>query len=161
MHKCFVFFCVIRHLFFQSCLRYNYSILTENKQLNTVKKGGPSMSLADDERAARAMGLSYGKWRALSYTPTESPTENPTEPEPEKRKRKTKKYTDQQLFDLWQQGKTDAEIGAAVGVSRAMIQRWRDNLEVPSTAKGDIDTKKYRLIETRYGPYVVTEEDLL
>ena len=118
------------------------------------------MSLADDERAARAMGLSYGKWRALSYKPSE-PTQPPQEPEPPKRKRKTKKYTDQQLFDLWQQGKTDAEIGAAVGVSRAMIQRWRDNLEIPSASKGNIDTKKYRLIETRYGPYAVTEEDLM
>lgn len=117
------------------------------------------MSLADDEREARAMGLTYGKWRALSYNPT-IPTEPPKQPSPQKRRRKTKKYTDKQLFKLWQQGKTDAEIGAAVGVSRAMIQRWRDNLEIPSTSKNKIDTKKYRLEETPLGTFVVKDSIL-
>lgn len=117
------------------------------------------MSLADDNSEARAMGLTYGKWRALSYTP-ETPPRFPNKPSPPKRKRKTKKYTDMQLFKLWQQGKTDAEIGAAVGVSRAMIQRWRDNLEIPSTSKNKIDTKKYRLEETPLGTFVVKDSIL-
>lgn len=113
------------------------------------------MSLTDDVNAARALGLSYGKYKALTY---HAPAEKKEDPPPVK-KRRTKKYTDQQLFDLWQQGKTDAEIGAAVGVSRAMIQKWRDILEVPSATKCQGDIKKYRLVETQYGPYVVYSDD--
>lgn len=112
--------------------------------------------LSEDARAASAMGLSYGKYKALTYTPTPHPPED--KKSPESAPKRTKKYTDQQLFDLWQEGKSDAEIAACVGVSRAMIQRWRDIMEIPSSPEG---RDKYRLIDTEYGLYAVTDEDLL
>ena len=111
------------------------------------------MGLADDEREARAKGLSYGQWRLLQ------PEQQSPEPIPAPKKRKTTKYTDELLFDLWQQGKTDAEIGAIVGVSRAMIQKWRSNMELPSTSQKDVDPWEYSLVVTEYGVYAVTEDD--
>ena len=71
-----------------------------------------------------------------------------------KRKRK-KRYTDEQLFQLWQEGHTDEQIGQSVGVSRQFIQRWRDQLELPSTSKYRINTQKYRLSTLRDGTYIV------
>lgn len=125
----------------------------------TTKKESPETRdpLSEDAREARAMGLTYGKYKALSYTPTTNPPKK-EEKRPESPRKRTKRYTDQQLFELWQEGKSDAEIASAVGVSRAMIQKWRDIMEVPSSPEG---RDKYFLIDTEYGLYVVTEEDLL
>lgn len=117
------------------------------------------MGIVEDTAAARAMGLSYGKYKALTYNPQNTPKKEDTPPAHSKKK--SSKYTDKQLFELWQEGKTDAEIGAAVGVSRAMIQKWRDKMELPSTSKRKINTKKYRLVDTEYGPYIVLQDDLL
>ena len=54
---------------------------------------------------------------------------------------------------------TDADIGRTLGVSRAYIQRWRDQLEIPSTSKTQIDTKKYRLASLQDGTTIVIRED--
>lgn len=107
-----------------------------------------------DIRAADEMGLSYGYYIALFY----NPSQNPSTPEPRKRRR-TKKYTDEQLFHLWQERKTDQEIGEIVGVSRQFIQRWRDQLELPSTSKTIVNTQKYRLTYLRDGTCVVVCND--
>ena len=112
------------------------------------------MGLADDAKEARAQGLSYGQWRLMQ--PKKGHEQAQTPPP---KNRKTKKYTDELLFELWQQGKTDAEIGAIVKVSRAMIQKWRSNMELPSTSQSGVDPWEYSLIETEYGIYAVTEDD--
>ena len=105
-----------------------------------------------DIRAADAIGLSYGYYIALFYDPAQKAMAAPTI----KQKRYgPNRYTDEQLFLLWQEGKTDEQIGQAVGVSRQFIQRWRDQLELPSTSKISVNTKKYRLTTLRDGTYIV------
>lgn len=106
-----------------------------------------------DVKAAKALCLSYGYYKAATYNPDQvTPTITP-------RKRhhlqKPRRFTDQEAFDLWQQRMTDAEIGQTLGVSRAYIQRWRDQLELPSTSKKRVDTKKYRLAQLRDGTSIV------
>ena len=104
-----------------------------------------------DIRAADAMGISYGKYIALNYDPDAAVAI----PSTTKKRRRKRRYTDEQLFLLWQEGKTDEQIGQAVGVSRQFIQRWRDQLELPSTSKFCINTQKYRLTTLRDGTYIV------
>lgn len=112
--------------------------------------------LDEDIRAADAMGISYGYYIALSYDPYAAmATPEPTRP----RRRRTRRYTDEQLFRLWQEGYTDEQIGQSVGVSRQYIQRWRDQLELPSTSKFRINTKKYRLTTMRDGTYIVVTSE--
>ena len=103
-----------------------------------------------DIKAADAIGISYGYYIALSYDP-DAAMANPCTT----KKRRKRRYTDEQLFLLWQEGYTDEQIGQAVGVSRQFIQRWRDQLELPSTSKFCINTKKYRLTTLRDGTYIV------
>ena len=104
-----------------------------------------------DVIAAREMNLSYGYYKALTY--------NPGRAAPTIRKNRNshrpRKFTDQEAFQLWQAYMTDAEVGSVLGVSRAYIQRWRDQLELPSTSKSCIDTKKYRLTTLRDGTSIV------
>lgn len=119
-----------------------------------------TLLLEEDVRASRAMNVTYGQYRALTYNPAKSQAKEPGTVASQPSKKRKRKYTDQELFDLWKQGKTDAEIGAAVGVSRAMIQKWRDNMELPSGMHCKIDRKKYQLVETPYGLYAVSEDDL-
>ena len=108
--------------------------------------------LDHDIRAADAMGISYGKYIAKSYDPYAAmAAKNPQV----KKRRRSRRYTDEQLFRLWQEGKTDEQIGQAVGVSRQFIQRWRDQLELPSTSKFRVNTQKYRLTTLRDGTYIV------
>lgn len=58
-----------------------------------------------------------------------------------------KKYDDLEAFRLWQQGRTDREIAAVFGVSRTIIQRWRDTLELPSTVSFPwLDTAQFRMV---------------
>lgn len=109
-----------------------------------------------DVIAAMKLRLSYGYYKALTYSPDREP---PTIKE--KRRQRPRKFTDQQAFTLWQSYMTDAEIGSTLGVSRAYIQRWRDQLELPSTSKAHVDTKKYRLTTLRDGTYVVINSDKL
>ena len=108
--------------------------------------------LDEDIRAADAIGLSYGYYIALVYEPAKkamaAPHINPKRYGPNR-------LTDEQLFRLWQEGYTDDQIGAAAGVSRQYIQRWRDQLELPSTTKFRVNTKKYRLTTMQDGTYVV------
>ena len=113
--------------------------------------------LEKDALAARAMGLTYGQYKALTYKPADH---GPAKKRKESRKRE-KHYSEQEVFSLWQAGKTDAEIASAVGVSRTIIQRWRDILELPSTAKNNVDTKKYRLDYLQDGTLIaIMDEDL-
>ena len=106
-----------------------------------------------DARAAKELGFpSYGYYIASKYDPYAAAMATP---EPTKKRRRKRRYTDEQLFRLWQEGYTDEQIGHAVGVSRQFIQRWRDQLELPSTSKFLVDTKKYRLTTMRDGTYIV------
>lgn len=108
--------------------------------------------LDEDIRAADAIGLSYGYYIAL----VDPPTKKAMAPSSVKHKRYGPyKYTEEQLFRLWQAGCTDEQIGAAVGVSRQYIQRWRDQLELPSTSKFRVNTQKYRLTTMQDGTYIV------
>jgi len=111
--------------------------------------------LDDDIRAADALGISYGYYIARSYNPYAAMAT----PTPKVKRRRTRRYTDEQLFRLWQEGYTDEQIGQAVGVSRQFIQRWRDQLELPSTSKFLVNTKKYRLTTMRDGTYIVIISD--
>ena len=115
--------------------------------------GDEAMSRLDEDiRAADAMGLSYGYYIALRYNPVHKAMADT----PVKKKRYgPNRYTDEQLFRLWQEGYTDEEIGAAAGVSRQYIQRWRDQLELPSTSKFHVNTQKYRLTTMQDGTYIV------
>lgn len=105
-------------------------------------------------REAKEKGLTYGKYRASTYDPSHPPQ---TVMEPIHHTQK--KYSDQAAFQLWQEGKTDAEIAEALGVSRALIQRWRDTLELPSILRHPTDTKKYRLQQAKDGTYFAIIED--
>ena len=107
--------------------------------------------LDEDIRAADALGISYGYYIAQSYDPYAAMAEL----NPQVKRRRTRRYTDEQLFLLWQEGCTDEQIGQAVGVSRQFIQRWRDQLELPSTSKFRVNTQKYRLTTLRDGTYIV------
>lgn len=109
--------------------------------------------LDDDIRAADEMGLSYGYYIALTYPPNA-----PSQPPPQRKKR-PRKYTDAEAFRLWQEGMTDAKIANALGVSRISIVLWREQLELPSTWKNPIDTKKYRLAALPDGTAIVVHSD--
>ena len=112
--------------------------------------------LDEDIRAADALGISYGKYMAMHYDPYA--TEATAAPTVRKHRRRT--YSDEELFRLWQDGYTDEQIAQTVGVSRQLIQRWRDQLELPSTSKFRINTQKYRLTTLRDGTYIVEISEL-
>lgn len=116
------------------------------------------MSIEEKVLAAKALGISYGKYVAMQYEAA-----RPVAPPPKKKPiRRPRKFTDQEAFTLWQSHMTDAEMGKALGVSRAYIQRWRDQLELPSTSKNQTDTKKYRLAVMQDGTvYAIKEDDQL
>ena len=116
----------------------------------------PMDKLAQDNMKARAMGLTYGMYKAKIYEKERRLAETP--PEPEKKSRR--QYTDEEAFALWQAGKNDCEIGALLGVSRQAIQKWRDAMELPATAKRNIDTQNYHLIKTKRGTFVINGEDV-
>lgn len=111
--------------------------------------------LDDDALAAREHGTTYGKWKARTYNPTTIPAKQPHTKQQEPRK-----FTDRDAFEQWKLGKTDAQIGAAVGVARTTIQKWRGYLELPSVTRTHVDTQKYRLAYMEDGtPYVFVETD--
>ena len=117
-------------------------------------------SLQDDVREAMRLGISYGKYKAMTRY-----AKDQEKPPPTKKKKRAPKYTDPQLFSqlfhMWQQGLSDSEIAAAVGLSRSDVQRWRDAFEIPSTHKNpSINTKKYRMEETPYGFYIVENREI-
>lgn len=71
-----------------------------------------------------------------------------------------RKFTDEQAFALWQQYQTDAEIASCCNVTRARIQAWRDTMELPSTSRQCVDTKKYRLTSLSDGTvFAVCDEN--
>ena len=105
-------------------------------------------------KAAKALGLSYGKYVASLY---ESSREAPSV-DPKKRKRRPRKFDEEEAFSLWQQYMTDHEIAEALGASRGYIQEWRSQLELPSTATRPIDTKKYRLTFLQDGTPVILRD---
>lgn len=117
------------------------------------KKREDSMrALLDDVIQAKAAGLTYGAYKAQQEPEgTGKPAQGA-----ELLRRRKKKYTDREAFALWQAGKSDGEIGAALGVSRQLIQRWRDVLELPSTfLEPDVNTADYQLIALQNGMFVL------
>lgn len=126
--------------------------------LNCSLEDEAMATLAEENTAARAMGLTYGQYRALIYQKERGMMAPSLPSKPAKKSRR--RYTDEEAFALWQAGKNDCEIGKALGVSRQIIQRWRDTMELPSTAKSDIDTENYRLVRTPAGMFVICEDDL-
>lgn len=123
-----------------------------------LEVGFMATTLSEDNAIARSMGLTYGVYKAKLYAKGIS-LESP-ESAKKKEKKSNRRFTDAEAFSLWQAGKNDCEIGAALGVSRQIIQRWRDTMELPSTAKYDIDTKKYQMIKTPVGMFVICIDDL-
>lgn len=114
--------------------------------------------LDEDIRATAELGFpSYGKYIAWKY---ENRGTMAVPPKVKKRNSlRPRKFTDHEAFILWQSYMTDAEIGSALGVSRAYIQRWRDQLELPPTSKNRIDTKKYRLTQLQDGNYAAVSSE--
>ena len=110
-------------------------------------------------REAKALGISYGKYKAMHYHPEQAKPSEGTTKRPSRRKKK--RYTDQEAFRLWQEGKTDSEIAATLGVSRALIQRWRDILELPAITRNPIDTSKYYLQQSEDGNFYAIKDDEL
>ena len=117
--------------------------------------------MAESNIPARPLGMTYGKYQAMRYEMERRDASLMAPPRQEKKVKKSKRrYTDEQAFALWQAGKNDCEIGAVLGVSRQIIQRWRDLMELPSTAKFEIDTMKYHLVTTPAGVFVICDEEL-
>lgn len=115
--------------------------------------------LDEDVRAARILGYpSYGKYIAAKYEGTAPMAIPPSDPPPQRKKR-PRKFSDAEAFRLWQEGMKDAEIAKTLGVSREAIVQWRDQLELPSTWKNPIDTKKYRLAALQDGTPIVVHND--
>lgn len=112
--------------------------------------------LEKDVLKAKEMGISYGQFKALSFDPSQEKRNRRRKTEPSQRK---KRYDDHRVFKLWQAGMSDAEIASDIGVSRTIIQRWRDTMELPSTKKSAVDTKKYRLDKLKDGTVVCIKED--
>lgn len=106
-------------------------------------------ALSDDVKKARAMGLSYGEFKALTYRSCPAATSTP-----KPSKKKPRKCDITAIFPLWQQGYSDAQIAQQLGTSRAYIQKYRDTYELPSN-KTVTDTHKYYLVETSYGIFVM------
>lgn len=109
---------------------------------------------------AKALGLSYGQYKARKYQESGRTIVPAPRPEPPRRYR-VKKYDDEEAFRLWQQGRTDREIAAVFGVSRTIIQRWRDTLELPSTVNYPwLDTSAWSL--TKHGrDYIVLPPEVV
>lgn len=120
-------------------------------------QGGAPMTLAEENEIARSMGLTYGQYKMQLFMKQREGITPPSHPE--KTRKSKRRYTDEEAFALWQAGKNDCEIGAIFGVSRQSIQKWRDTMELPSTAKNDIDTQKYRLVKTNAGMYVINDDE--
>lgn len=114
-------------------------------------------TVSEVNAVARSLGLTYGKYTAMLFMKEGKMAALPKSPQQAKRSRR--RYTDEEAFALWQAGKNDCEIGAALGVSRQIIQRWRDTMELPSTAKMEIDTQKYHLVRTAAGTFVIHGDD--
>ena len=114
--------------------------------------------LAKENMLARSMGLTYGMYKAKIYEKERRLVDVPAQPEQTKKSRR--KYTDEEAFALWQAGKNDCEIGAALGVSRQAIQKWRDAMELPAIGKNNINTQNYHLIKTKRGTFVINGEDV-
>lgn len=110
-------------------------------------------TLEDDVRIATMLGMTYGKYKAMMYKPPLCRSDKDAS------RTQNHSHNDSLLFRLWQSGMTDAKIAEFSGTSRSFVQRWRDSLELPSTYKNkSIDTKKYRMIETSYGIYVIKND---
>lgn len=117
-------------------------------------------NIHDDVKEAERLGISYGKYKALTRARQPPQADEARKQEAGERagKRRRKKWDDRQAFKLWQERKSDAEIGRILGVSRALIQRWRDVMELPSPFQQEVDTGQYRLVETKEGMFAICEE---
>ena len=93
--------------------------------------------------AAKALGLSYGYYKAQSFDPGQRHA--PIACNPPQRRQQPRKFSDAEAFTLWQQGRSDGQIAAEVGVTKACIQAWRSRLELPPITATNVDRQKYRL----------------
>lgn len=138
--------------------------------IGTIESDHSEPKLVTIEILADVLGISIDEYVGHQvYAPL--PAEDPHDEDPctyiteavrtttDKRKLKKRSYSEERAFHLWQAGHTDAEIASDVGVSRAAIQKWRDVLELPSTTRKNIDTKKYHLARMPDGEYVVLKDD--
>lgn len=119
-------------------------------------------NLDEDAKKAMELGMTYGKYMLMKGANHDLSAKSDNTSRSLKRKRRHTdcKYTDAQLFALWQARMTDAEIAEAANISRATVQRWRDAMELPSAfVDKNIDVKKYRMVQTPYGGYVVKNEE--
>ena len=121
------------------------------------------MSLVEDVRNAKLLGFpSYGKYMAWRYETGMAMVIPTPEPQGKKRPPSTRRYTMEQhtqLFRLWQEGKTDEQIGQTMGVSRQFIQAWRGRMRLPSVSRTGENTQKYRLAITQDGSCVAVRND--
>lgn len=92
---------------------------------------------------AKALGLSYGYYKALSYDPMQHTTIYCHSPQGQQQ---TRRFADAEAFALWQEGYSDGQIAAAIGVSKSRIQAWRIRMKLPPITAPGIDRKKYRLV---------------
>lgn len=108
-----------------------------------------------DIRAADAMGISYGKYKALTYDPSQTMALH----KPKKRRGPARKFSDAQAFALWQSGMNDTAIGKELGVSQQTISNWRAQLELPLLSNNMVNPQKYRLEELSDGTCVAVYID--
>lgn len=99
-----------------------------------------------DVLAAKAAGLSYGQYQAMRAEQAQIPPRTPDRIR-KKRPPKPKHYDDREVFRMWQARMSDRQIGASFGVSRTVIQRWRDRMEIPSLVTFPwISTEGFQLV---------------
>lgn len=115
--------------------------------------------LEKDVVAAKAMGLSYGAYKALMFDMERHQAQGRQKNTQKKRQRgAAPRYSTEAAFALWQERKNDREIGEAFGVSRQSVQRWRENLELPSILTG-VNPEDYILVRVDGVTYAVRRED--
>lgn len=88
-------------------------------------------ALDEDVRNAQALGVSYGRYKALCLSRGIAPTKKAAT----KRKRRRadlRKFEDKQALDLWKKGLSDARIGERLGVRRQAISAWRHRYGLPT-----------------------------
>lgn len=103
--------------------------------------------------AAKALGLSYGYYKAQSFDSRQWHT--PITSTRRQRRQQPRKFADADAFTLWQQGRSDGQIAAEVGVTKSCIQAWRSRLELPSITATGVARQKYRLDSLPDGTPVV------
>jgi hypothetical protein len=111
--------------------------------------------LEKDVLAAKAAGMSYGRWRAMQGFSGPCTGKN----ERKRKKGAQPKFTTEEAFLLWKAGNRDSQIARYLGVSRQSIQKWRGLLELPSNARSETRTERFALVKINGEFYAVRSED--